>query len=225
MQDSSIITLKNAGKTYYMDHVEIRALDGMDLTIRKGEFLSVIGPSGSGKTTLLHILGCLMRPTQGDYFFGGQKVWDYSQRKIALIRNQKIGFVFQSFNLMPRMNALDNVMVPFIYGRVPFHKRRDLAFEALSQVGLKDRMKHFPNQLSGGEQQRVSIARSLVLNPDIILADEPSGNLDSKTGEEILAIMRRLHNEGRTVIIVTHNDRIANAAERRVTLQDGKRVE
>ncbi|MFC1668364.1 ABC transporter ATP-binding protein [Chlamydiota bacterium] len=222
--NSPVILLKNVGKSYVMDHIEIKALSSMDLAIMKGEFLSVIGPSGSGKTTLLHILGCILRPSVGDYLLNNEKVWNYSHMKIASIRNHTIGFVFQNFNLMPRMNALDNVMVPLYYGRIPFFERRSLAMMALEQVGLKKRVTHFPNQLSGGEQQRVAIARALVLNPDIILADEPTGNLDSKTGEEILYLIKNLHDTGRTVIIVTHDELIADAADRKIHLMDGIQV-
>lgn len=220
--NSPILDLNNVGKTYYMDHVEIRAVSGINLKINRGEFLSIVGPSGSGKTTLLHIIGCILRPTSGEIFLNGKKLWNYSQGKIASIRNKNIGFVFQSFNLMPRLNALDNVLVPLSYGRVSFSKRKIIGIEALQKVGLLNRMKHFPNQLSGGEQQRVAIARALVMSPDIILADEPSGNLDSKTGEEILEIMKELHNTGRTVIIVTHDEHIADATDKKIHLMDGK---
>lgn len=220
--NSPILDLNNVGKTYYMDHVEIRAVSGINLKIKRGEFLSIIGPSGSGKTTLLHIIGCILRPTSGEIFLNGKKLWNYSQGKIASVRNKNIGFVFQSFNLMPRLNALDNVLVPLSYGRVSFSKRKIIGIEALQKVGLLNRMKHFPNQLSGGEQQRVAIARALVMSPDIILADEPSGNLDSKTGEEILEIMKELHNTGRTVIIVTHDEHIADATDKKIHLMDGK---
>lgn len=224
-QNPPILKIENVGKTYYMDSVEIKALSAISLTIQKGEFFSIVGPSGSGKTTLLHILGCLMRPTQGVYSLNGKMIWDNSQGKISSIRNKSIGFIFQNFNLMPRMNALDNVTVPLSYGRVSFHKRRPIAVASLEKVGLKSRMKHFPNQLSGGEQQRVAIARALVMDPDIILADEPSGNLDTKTGEEILSIMKELNDTGRTVIIVTHDERIADAAGKKIHLMDGEQVD
>ena len=224
-KNTPIIELEGVGKTYFLDHVEIKALKRIDLQILKGDLFSIVGPSGSGKTTLLHIIGCLLRPTHGTYFLNENDVWKYSQPKIAMIRNHSIGFVFQSFNLMPRMNALDNVIVPLVYGRVPVFERKTLAVRALEIVGLKERMNHFPNQLSGGEQQRVAIARALVMDPDIILADEPSGNLDTKTGEEILAVMKALRDEGRTVIIVTHDERIADATEKKVHLIDGERIE
>ncbi len=199
----------------------IHALQNFDIHIRKNEYVAISGASGSGKSTLMNIIGCLDTPTGGKYWLNGQLVSDMSHRELAKIRNQQIGFIFQTFNLLPRVDALHNVELPLIYRGFSRKKRIKMASNALQQVGLGDRMKHRPNEMSGGQRQRVAIARALVTEPSIILADEPTGNLDSKTGEEIMSIMDRLHNEGNTIILVTHEANISAHADRAVQLMDG----
>ena len=195
---------------------------GVTLDIAKNEYVAVMGPSGSGKSTLMNVIGCLDVPTSGTYSLEGQMVADMSESQLAEIRNRLIGFVFQTFNLIPRSNIFHNVELPLVYGGMPKAKRRILAEEAIERVGLADRMKHKPNELSGGQRQRVAIARALVYNPSIILADEPTGNLDTKTGDEIMSVLDELHASGQTIILVTHEDFIARIAQRQVHLRDGK---
>ena len=218
----ALVELRNVRKVYQLGGEEIRALDGVSLDIEAGEFISIIGPSGSGKSTLMHILGCLDSPTDGTIMLDGTMIHDASPRQLAHIRNQKIGFVFQFFNLLPKLNVMQNVELPMIYGGIGTKERQKRAIEALHLVGLEARSKHRPSQLSGGQQQRVAIARALVNNPRIIFADEPTGNLDSHTGEAILALFRKLSSEGRTIILVTHDPEIAAVTPRRIEIRDGK---
>jgi putative ABC transport system ATP-binding protein len=218
-----MIEIENLTKVYRLGEGEVRALDGVSLRIEKGEMSAIMGPSGSGKSTLMAILGCLDVPTSGTYRLDGVNVESLSDNQLADVRSHKIGFVFQQFNLLARTSALDNVMLPLTYGGVQGRERRERAEEALRIVGLGDRMNHRPNELSGGQQQRVAIARSLVNNPAILLADEPTGNLDSKTGTEIMRLFQRLHRElGLTVIYVTHDPFIARHTERVIRLADGQ---
>lgn len=217
----AVIDIQNLVKTYRLGDVEVQALRGVSFQIERGEMVSIMGPSGSGKSTLMNIIGCLDTPTDGKYILDGVEVNKMNDDQLAEIRNKKIGFVFQSFNLLPRTAALDNVELPLIYGRVPDRRKRALA--ALEQVGLGQRVHHRPNELSGGQQQRVAIARALVTNPAIILADEPTGNLDSQSGAEIMAIFERLNKEqGMTVILVTHDPEIGAHAQRIIHIRDGQ---
>lgn len=221
-----LLFLRGVSKIYKMGQVEIKALDNVSLSIQKGEFVAIQGPSGSGKSTLMHIIGCLDTPTKGKVIFEGGDVSQLKEGSLAKIRNQKVGFVFQTFNLLPRTTALANVELPLLYSQLDSRSReRDLAKKVLNAVGLGERALHFPSQLSGGEQQRVAIARALVNRPLIILADEPTGNLDSKTGKEILAILQQLNKEGNTIVIVTHDLAIASHAKRIIKLKDGKIIE
>jgi len=217
-----MIEIENVSKIYKLGDTEVRALDGVSLKIEKGEMVAIMGPSGSGKSTLMAILGCLDVPTSGAYRLDGLNVDSLTDNQLAEVRNRKIGFVFQQFNLLARTSALDNVMLPLTYGGVRGRQRREQTEEALQKVGLGDRMHHRPNELSGGQQQRVAIARALVNNPAILLADEPTGALDSKTGAEIIGLFQRLHREfGQTVIYVTHDPFIARHTERVIRLADG----
>lgn len=216
-----MVILKEIKKSYFIGAKTIEVLKGITLEIKKGEFLSLMGPSGAGKSTLLNIIGCLDRPTSGIYLLDGIDVNTLSDNELAEIRNKKIGFVFQNFNLIPRLSAVKNVELPLLYGKVPLEERRKKALLYLEKVGLSDRADHMPSELSGGEQQRVAIARALINNPLIILADEPTGNLDSKTGQEIMEIFRTIHKEGTTIIMVTHEMEIAKKAERIITIRDG----
>jgi len=216
-----IISIRDLGKTYKMGTLEVHALKSIDLDIYKNEFVALIGPSGSGKSTLMNLIGCLDTPTKGDFILNGMAVSNLEDSELAEIRNKQIGFVFQTFNLLPRLTALDNVALPLVYAGVPKHLRSEKALKVLEQVGLADRAHHKPNELSGGESQRVAIARALVNDPAIILADEPTGNLDSKTSYEIIAIFKQLHLAGNTIILVTHEADIAERAERIVKLIDG----
>jgi putative ABC transport system ATP-binding protein len=218
----ALVELRNVSKIYHLGGEEIRALDDVSFDIDGGEFISIIGPSGSGKSTLMHILGCLDSPTKGTITLDGVMIQDASSRQLAAMRNQKIGFVFQFFNLLPKLNVLQNVELPMIYGGVPSKERHERAMKALVMVGLENRSKHRPSQLSGGQQQRVAIARALVNNPKIVFADEPTGNLDSHTGEAILKLFRTLSQEGRTMILVTHDPEIAAVTPRRIEIRDGK---
>jgi len=218
----ALIEAKNLTKVYCRSNVEVHALRGVSLKVNRGEFLSIIGPSGSGKTTMMDILGCLSRPTSGSYYLEEYDVSKLSDDELSDIRKKKIGFVFQTFNLIPRMNALSNVELPLLYSGVGEEQRREKAMNTLRRVGLEKRAYHDPNELSGGEQQRVAIARALINNPSIIFADEPTGNLDSKTGKEIMTLFKELHKEGKTVIMVTHDAAVAEFAERSVKIRDGK---
>jgi putative ABC transport system ATP-binding protein len=217
-----MIQLKDISKVYVRGAQKVEVLRNISLEIKPGEFLSLVGPSGSGKSTLMNILGCLDRPTQGSYFFEGVSVAELNDDQLAEIRNKKIGFVFQSFHLLPRINALQNVELPLIYAGVPRSKRKVRAQEVLKAVELADFIHHKPNELSGGQCQRVAIARALVNNPQIILADEPTGNLDTKSGNEILQIFEKLNRQGVTLVIVTHDPSIAQRTHRVVTLRDGE---
>jgi putative ABC transport system ATP-binding protein len=216
-----IISIRDLGKTYKMGTLEVHALKSIDLDIYKNEFVALMGPSGSGKSTLMNLLGCLDTPTKGEFTLNGVSVKNLEDSELAEIRNKQIGFVFQTFNLLPRLTALDNVALPLIYAGIPKHQRYEKAYKVIEQVGLGDRANHKPNELSGGQRQRVAIARALVNDPAIILADEPTGNLDSKTSEEIIAIFKQLHLAGNTIILVTHEADIAGQAERIVKLRDG----
>lgn len=218
----NVIKLIGIEKTYQMGYDSVHALRGIDLEIDKNEYISIMGPSGSGKSTLLNILGCLDVPTEGSYLFEEENVSEKNDNELAEIRNKRIGFVFQTFNLLPRVNLLNNVELPLVYGGVPGSQRRKGALEALERVGLGERFHHRPNEISGGERQRVAIARAIVNNPSIILADEPTGNLDSKTGEEIMKVLNNLHSMGNTIILVTHEEYIAEYSKRIVRVRDGK---
>lgn len=215
-----MIRVQGLQRHYQMGDITIRALDGVDLTVRAGEMVAITGPSGSGKSTLLTLLGCLESPDGGEYHLDGVAVAGLSGDALAAIRNLKIGFIFQSFNLLPRLNALENVELPLLYGGRD--KTQERAMKALERVGLADRCHHLPSQLSGGQRQRVAVARALVTEPAVLLADEPTGNLDSKTSEEILQLFDQLHAEGRTIVMVTHEEDIANRCGRRIHILDGK---
>lgn len=222
---SAIIELRNVWKTYRMGEVEVNALCGLNLKIKKGEFVAVQGPSGSGKSTAMNMVGCLDIPTKGDIFLEGQNIAKLHESDLAQIRGRKIGFIFQQFNLIPTLTALENVVLPMTFQDVPAEQRIKTAKELLAIVGLTDRMRHKPSELSGGQQQRVAIARSLANKPDVILADEPTGNLDSKTGQEIISFLRKLHEkEKTTVIMVTHDAALSKEADRIEYLKDGKIV-
>ena len=217
-----VIELIKVNKVYDMGaEVQVQALKEINLTIEKGEYVAIMGPSGSGKTTLMNILGCLDTPSSGKYLFDGVNVSDMDDNELAKIRNRGIGFVFQTFNLIPRSDALHNVELPLIYSGVPSADRKDRAKKTLEMVGLSDRVHHKPNELSGGQRQRVAIARALINNPSIILADEPTGNLDSKTGDEIMVFLEELHNKGITIILVTHEEYIAEHSKRIIRIRDG----
>ena len=217
----AILSLRDVKKTYEMGAEQVHALSGVSLDIEKNEYVAIMGPSGSGKSTLMNIIGCLDVPTSGSYSLAGEMVASKSEGDLAEIRNRLIGFVFQTFNLIPRADIFHNVELPLVYGGVAKARRRELAEEAIAKVGLADRMRHKPNELSGGQRQRVAIARAIVFNPSIILADEPTGNLDSKTGEEIMQMFDELHEAGQTIILVTHEDHIARHAFRTIRLRDG----
>lgn len=218
----ALVELRNVSKIYHLGGETIRALDDVSLDIDGGEFVSVIGPSGSGKSTLMHILGCLDSPTHGTIKLDDQMIHSATSRELAYIRNRKIGFVFQFFNLLPKLNVLQNVELPMVYSGVSGKERRERSMDVLKLVGLDNRAKHRPSQLSGGQQQRVAIARALVNRPKIVFADEPTGNLDSHTGEAILELFRKLSTEGHTIILVTHDPEIAAVTPRRIEIRDGK---
>jgi putative ABC transport system ATP-binding protein len=218
----AVIVTRNLQRDYDMGGEVVHALRGVDVTIRKNEFVAIMGPSGSGKSTLMNLIGCLDSPTGGEYWLNGHRVSDLGDDALARIRNKEIGFVFQTFNLLPRATALHNVELPLVYAGLGSKERRGLAADSLDRVGLKDRMQHRPNELSGGQRQRVAIARALVNRPSILLADEPTGNLDSATSQEILALFDALHVEGQTILLVTHEHDIAAHARRQVHLKDGR---
>jgi len=216
-----LIEIKDLKKIYNLGDIEVPALSGINIGIDKNEYIAIMGPSGSGKSTMMNIIGCLDVPTEGEYHLNNQDVSKLSDDELAVIRNKEIGFVFQTFNLLPRADALHNVELPMIYSGINRAQRRQMAMDALERVGLGDRIHHKPNELSGGQRQRVAIARALVNNPSIILADEPTGNLDSKTGEEIMEIFEQLHEAGNTIILITHEEYIANHSNRAIRLLDG----
>ncbi len=225
MDNNILIHFENLIKIYKIGETEVRALRGISSSIRSGEFVAIMGPSGSGKSTLMNILGCLDRPTKGKYLLEGEEVSTLNKNELARIRNKKIGFVFQTFNLLPRTSALENTELPLLYSNVPSKKAKALALKALASVGLEGRELHYTNQLSGGEQQRVAIARALINDPPVVLADEPTGNLDSRTGQEIMEIFKKLNQEKKiTVILVTHDPEVAEYANRRIYLRDGQIV-
>ncbi len=219
-----VISLQDVHRVYHTGRVDVRALDGLDLTIEHGEFLAVVGPSGSGKSTLMNIVGCLDRPTGGRYLLDGLDVAELDDDGLAALRSRSIGFVFQSYNLLPRTTALENVATPLAYQGIRRQEREARAREALERLGLGDRLTHEPAELSGGQQQRVAIARALVTEPAIILADEPTGNLDSTSGAEVMGILRELHASGRTVLLITHDADVATFADRQVHVRDGRLV-
>ncbi len=223
--EATFFQMTGITKAYWMGDEWQPVLRGIDLTIGEGEFLSILGPSGSGKSTLMNIIGCLDTPTSGEYILHGRRVDDLEPDELALIRNKEIGFIFQSFQLLPRQDALTNVELPLIYAGMPQQKRRERAAEMLTRVGLGKKMYHMPNQLSGGQQQRVAIARALATNPTILLADEPTGALDQKTGHQVMDLFHELHDEGRTIIMITHDVGIAKNASRTVRILDGEMSE
>jgi putative ABC transport system ATP-binding protein len=221
--NNNLIQLEKIIKIYKIGDIQVNALAGVSYAIKQGDFIAIMGPSGSGKSTLMNIIGCLDRPTEGKYILDGEEVSTLDKNKLAGIRNRKIGFVFQTFNLLSRTTALENTELPLLYSNIPSKNAREMAYKALSSVGLGGRELHRTNQLSGGEQQRVAIARSLVNNPPLLLADEPTGNLDSKTGKEIIEIFKKLNEEkGITIILVTHDPGVSQAARRRIYLRDGQ---
>ncbi|NIA59725.1 ABC transporter ATP-binding protein [Bacillus pacificus] len=220
-----MITLNHIAKTYYQGKLAVPILHGISLTIQSGEFVSIMGPSGSGKSTLMNIIGCLDRPTEGEYMLNDVNILTADESKLALIRNEYIGFVFQHFNLLPRLSAVENVELPLVYGGVKKAERRKRALEALGKVGLADRVHHLPNELSGGQKQRVAIARAIANNPTFIMADEPTGALDTKSGEQVMDIFTKLNAEGTTIVMVTHEEEVAAYSSRRIVLRDRKITE
>ena len=220
-----MINIKDMSKIYEMGENKVYALNHINLNIKEHEFVSIIGPSGSGKSTLMNMLGCLDVPTEGTYILDGKPISKMSEDELADIRNKKIGFVFQGFNLLPKLTAIENVELPLIYQNVPAKERRERAKKALASVGLEGRINHTPNELSGGQQQRVAIARALITNPPLILADEPTGNLDSKSGKEVMEIFKNLNEQGNTIVLITHDNDVAKQAKRIIRIQDGKLTE
>jgi len=220
-----MIELKNVSKIYNIGGEEVRALNNSCLTVKQGEFVSIIGPSGSGKSTMMNIIGCLDVIDAGEYILENQSITQYSEKELAHIRNHKIGFIFQSFNLLSKLTAEANVELPLIYQRIGNSERKKLVAEALERVGLTERRKHKPTELSGGQQQRVAIARALVTKPSLLLADEPTGNLDSQTGAEILQLFHQLHGSGNTIVLITHDNDVAKQAQRQIQILDGKTKE
>lgn len=223
-KSNHLLTVSNVSKIYQMEGIAVKALDEVSLTINRGEFVSIIGPSGSGKSTLMHLIGCLDIPTSGKIILDGEDISKLEERELSEVRNHKIGFVFQAFNLLPRTSALENVTMPLLYNSTSEEHAIEKAKAALEMVGLGERMYHHPNQLSGGQQQRVAIARALITDAPILLGDEPTGNLDSKSGTEVMKIFRNLHQHGKTIILVTHDDEVANQADRKILIKDGKIV-
>ena len=219
-----LIEFRDVSKIYNMGDTVVKAADHISFKINKGEFIAIVGQSGSGKSTCMNIIGCLDIPTEGEYFLGGHNVGEMNKNQLAEIRNKMLGFIFQQYNLLPKLSILENVEMPLMYAGVPRSERHVRAREALKRVGLLDKEKHLPSQLSGGQQQRVSIARALVGNPSVILADEPTGALDSRTGREVLKILQKLHKNGNTVVLITHDNSIAATAERVIRLEDGKKI-
>ncbi len=217
-----MISVKNLKKTYLLGGEEVHALDDVSLLIKEHEFVAIIGQSGSGKSTFMNMLGCLDRPDSGEITLDGTDILKCKEKELSVIRNKKIGFIFQQFHLLPKFSALENVELPLIYQGMPTKKRREKAVKALKAVGLEKRMNHKPNQLSGGQQQRVAIARALVGEPSLILADEPTGNLDSRSGKEIMMLLHNLHEEGNTIVLITHDNNVAMEAPRQVQISDGK---
>lgn len=217
-----MISVKNLKKTYFLGGEEVHALDDVSLSIKEHEFVAIIGQSGSGKSTFMNMLGCLDRPDSGEITLDGTDVLKCKEKELSVIRNKKIGFIFQQFHLLPKLSALENVELPLIYQGMPTKKRREKAVKALKAVGLEKRMNHKPNQLSGGQQQRVAIARALVGEPSLILADEPTGNLDSRSGKEIMMLLHNLYEEGNTIVLITHDNNVAMEAPRQVQISDGK---
>lgn len=218
----ALIHIENMKKIYNPGENEVRALDGIDLDIEKGDLVAIVGHSGSGKSTLMNMLGCLDTPTSGKYVLDGQDVASMTDNQLADVRNKEIGFIFQGFNLISNLDAVENVELPLVYRGVSKNERKQLAMEALKSVGLEDRMKHKPNEMSGGQQQRVAVSRAVAAKPPIILADEPTGNLDTKSTQEIMEILKELHRSGRTVIIITHDEEIASQAHRVIRILDGR---
>ncbi|WP_326910798.1 ABC transporter ATP-binding protein [Sedimentibacter sp. MB31-C6] len=216
-----MIDLKDITKTYDMGSVQVQVLKGISLHVNEGEFLSIIGPSGSGKSTLMNMIGCLDAPTTGEYYLDGKEISTYNEKQLSKIRNQKIGFIFQKFNLLPKLTALENVELPLIYRGMNSKERRKLTLDALEKVGLNDRMNHKPTELSGGQQQRVAIARALAGDPPVLLADEPTGNLDSKSGSDVMNLIKELSKEGKTIVLITHDNEVAKVAKRTITIKDG----
>jgi len=219
---TTLIKLQDVHKIYYLDEVEIPAINGINLNINKGDFVAVIGPSGSGKSTAMHLIGCLDTPTKGEIYLGEHNISNLSESNLAQIRGKKIGFIFQTFNLIPSLTALENVALPMTFQNISRQEKIEKSKELLDLVGLKDRINHLPSQLSGGQRQRVAIARSLINNPEIILADEPTGNLDTKTGDEIMHLLKELNKKGKTIILVTHNPDFTKLANKIVNIKDGR---
>lgn len=216
-----MIDLKKITKTYDMGSVQVEVLRGISLHVDEGEFLAIVGPSGSGKSTLMNMIGCLDTPTTGEYYLDGKEISTYNEKQLSKIRNQKIGFIFQKFNLLPKLSALENVELPLIYRGMSHKERRQRSIDALTKVGLEDRMNHKPTELSGGQQQRVAIARALAGDPPVLLADEPTGNLDSKSGSDVMALIKQLSKEGKTIVLITHDNEIAMEAKRTIIIKDG----
>lgn len=216
-----MIDLKDITKTYDMGTVKVQVLNGIALHVDEGEFLAIIGPSGSGKSTLMNIIGCLDIPSTGEYYLDGKEISTYNEKQLSKIRNEKIGFIFQKFNLLPKLTALENVELPLIYRGMNHKERRQRSIDALEKVGLCDRLSHNPTELSGGQQQRVAIARALAGDPPVLLADEPTGNLDSKSGTDVMNLIRQLSSEGKTIVLITHDNEVAKSAQRIVTIKDG----
>lgn len=220
-----MIDIRNVTKKYYMGEIELEVLKGVSIRVKEGEFVSIIGPSGSGKSTLMNILGCLDLPTTGEYYLDGKEISTYNENSLARIRNEKIGFIFQKFNLLSKLNAYENVELPLIYRGVKSKERKIKVDEALNSVGLSDRMHHRPTELSGGQQQRVAIARALVGDPSVLLADEPTGNLDTKSGNEVLEIIDNLNRKGKTILVITHDIEVAEKSKMQITIRDGQIID